>query len=126
MNTRKETEPLVVTLDAFIAAFTLIEIKDDLTKKKVDDVTRKKQALYKSTIINLCSSWETFFDVALDISIDSIINESKTSNVIPLNVLLRISDRLISSKDKRDIWKIGDDRWKKEFKNNYIALKEKI
>jgi hypothetical protein len=118
--------PLLPYIETLIDAFELYDVVDDLKKNKVNRLNKKRQAIYRNLIVNLCASFEVAMETILDTGIEFITKNAKSSSKIPTNVKLRISNSLIATKDERKIWEISDNGWKKHLKSNHSILKERF
>lgn len=122
----KNQHPLDSELDALLEAYTLVVIAREVGNSDTGTKNKKRQALYKASIIFICASLETFLEVAIENSLKFIIDNIEKSDSLPENLKLRISKRLNESKDEREIWKISDQKWKDELLINFRLLKEKF
>lgn len=125
-KSQKYIHPILSEIRALIEAYQLLVSVGDLEQAKVKGITKKRRALYRASIVYICASWESFLEAAIEDGIEFIINESSTSSQLPQNLLIRISTRLIDTKDAREIWKISNDGWKNELKINFKLLIDKF
>ncbi|MFT3911407.1 MAG: HEPN domain-containing protein [Ferruginibacter sp.] len=122
----KNQHPVDVHLDALYEAYLLVVIATEIKTDKTATLNRKKQALHRVSIISICAALETFLEVAIESSLKCIISNISSSDNIPENIKIRISKRLIESKDERQIWRISGLGWKDEVMANYLLLKDKF
>ncbi|PJZ47497.1 HEPN domain-containing protein [Leptospira saintgironsiae] len=102
----------------------MYQIADDLKEGNVLDINKKKKALYKSTIVQLCAAWESFLEAAALNGTKFLAQEAKKSGDLPAHLLVSISNSLKNQKDERAIWKISDNGWREEIILNCERLSQ--
>jgi len=88
---------------------------DDLSKNRVKEIRKKTATLHKVTLSFMITIWETYIEDIQKEAVEFIVKETKDPKLLSWDVLLPISERLKDHKDKRSIWKISGDSWKKEY-----------
>lgn len=119
---KEDVHPIYFQIQALIEAYHLLIVSNDIADAKVKLFRRKKRALYRSSIITICASWESFLEAAVEAAIKHMITYLDDPNKTPNNLKARISERLIASKNPIEIWKISGENWQSQLRLNYEIL----
>ncbi|PJZ59447.1 hypothetical protein CH376_23650 [Leptospira adleri] len=67
----------------------------------------------RSVMIFISACWESYVEDIVIESFDFILTEATNSSQIPIRVRMKAIDDIVKSEDKRRIWEISDNNWKK-------------